>query len=71
MTSKFSDRIRFNWGYQDGVQNRFLPFANGVTLKNHFDRVYAHGFRAGQDAYKNGHWEDDSTIAWITYKTEA
>ena len=43
--SKFSDRVRFNWGFHDGT----LEATNGTTrdVSDHHDRFYADGYKEG------------------------
>lgn len=57
---KFEDRVRFNWGYHDGIAEQ----ARGSVrdMSGHFDSVYAEGYVAGV----RGGWGLDSTSepAW-------
>ncbi len=66
---KFSDRVRFNWGFHDGTreaQNPKMSLTDGVRdMSTHFDRAYAAGYLAGvADFRATGERCESSDAAW-------
>ncbi len=67
---KFSDRIRFNWGYHDGAADEKDGIRPPWTLvqtreqKRAQDAAYMDGYEAGEAAQVAGIYAGDSTKAW-------
>ncbi len=66
----FENRIRFNWGYHDGVSakqgGRATKERNGfgTLMSAHTDQVYAVGYRAGFTDAEAGTNAETSDAAW-------
>ncbi len=73
--AQFPDRVRFNWGYHDGVFDARRGLApmhnrNGIKDEDHFDQVYVAGVRAGMAAEKKAPGASPATSneAWWRYR---
>jgi hypothetical protein len=71
--AKFSDRIRFNWGYHDAAADSQHGHPRQVVdngpqslrvVSSTFDRAYASGYRAGLEDVKSGAYVGNSDSAW-------
>jgi hypothetical protein len=60
--SKFSPRIRFNWGYHDGANEAKRERIRNVA--GHYDKVYAQGYRYGVEDQTAGVYQGNSDKAW-------
>ena len=66
---KFPPRVRFNWGFWDGVADRETGFRDrrnipqGTIFCLPKDRVYRDGYEAGRGTTYRG--EDSSEHAWL------
>lgn len=68
---KFENRVRFNWGFHDGVADARsgLQRVDALTVDTivglHYDTPYAHGYVAGWYEAKGGASDcTTSTSAW-------
>ena len=67
MKQKFSDRIRFNWGYHDAAnEHKFRQ----VPRKLPDDKAYCAGYSEGLQDAKNGNYRENSDLAWERYYNE-
>ena len=64
--TKFSDRIRFNWGYWDGVDD-YQKNRNPRDMTTHFDQIYAAGYKMGNDLAITNEEGTSSESAWHAY----
>lgn len=70
MSTKFSARIRFNWGFHDGAYAEEINRAR--DLSGHFDTVYADGYRRGVDTVRmTGAHPESSEAAWREREADA
>lgn len=61
--TKFTPRIRFNWGFHDGTAEAERGSVRNVS--SHFDKAYAAGYDAGVAAFREtGTRPESSDAAW-------
>jgi hypothetical protein len=74
---KFSERIRFNWGFHDATRDaeqesrmdpKSLTHRIVRDMATHFDAAYAAGYRAGVAAFKElGFRPESSEASWLVH----
>lgn len=63
----YEPRVRFNWGFHDGTCD--AQWSSERDVSNHFDFVYAEGYRAGIKAFSDtGVRPESSDSAWEDWK---
>ncbi|MGT2457666.1 hypothetical protein ACU4GI_32710 [Cupriavidus basilensis] len=66
-TSKFPDRVRFNWGFHDGTRDK--EDGRVRDMDAHYDRTYADGYVRGVlDFHNTGERAASSDRAWESYQ---
>jgi hypothetical protein len=65
----FSDRVRFNWGFWDGVADREAG-RQPMWKAPHFDRVYGEGYEAGRSLLPGFPSPETSDAAWKALREE-
>jgi hypothetical protein len=70
IAARFPDRQRFNWGFHDGVAE--AADRRVRSMSQHFDTVYADGYRRGVDAWQGGggHRPQSSDLAWASRQAD-
>lgn len=69
---RFSDRVRFNWGFHDGSLEASWGSDHIRNVTNHPDSVYAEGYQRGVTEFQQTRERPTSSeAAWADYTATA